>query len=73
MIVLEDWDTAVSVAWTAQEWAQSEQAVNQYRGEDGARFVKWLGAGGSCQQCEPNSRIGRVPLGQPFPSGTVAR
>jgi hypothetical protein len=68
MIVLEDWDTAVSVAWTAQVWAQSEQAINQYR-EDGVRFVKWLGAGGDCQQCEANSRIGRVPLGHPFPSG----
>jgi hypothetical protein len=68
MVVLGDWDTAVSVAWTTQVWVQSERALDQYR-KNGVRFVKWLAAGGDCQQCEANSRIGRVSLGQPFPSG----
>lgn len=67
-VVLGDWDTAVSVAWTTDVWAQTEQAIDQYR-RNGVRFVTWLAAGGDCGQCEANARVGRVPLGQPFPSG----
>ena len=66
--VLGDWETAVSVAWAAESWAQTACAMEQYR-RHGVRFVSWLGAAGNCEQCKENSRVGPMALGQLFPSG----
>jgi hypothetical protein len=60
---------ALTIAWTETAIAQAHGAYEAAK-EHGMRWKKWIIAEKSCAVCIANAAQGRIPINEPFRSGT---